>query len=148
MSPPYRGRHRRRCSSWRRRGGGPARRGPAPQGSGTASTASVDGDGVCEIERIESKTDRERKNRGGDKTEMMVEIMDHLMVADIRFGSSLLPYPSYRALLKSEVRAKCSFLKEIFFYNNSPTYFKTPITSKKLVTCHPLGRHAPILYSA
>ena len=77
-----------------------------------------------------------------------VETMDHLMVADIRFGSSLLPYPSYRALLKSEVRAKCSFLEEIFFYNNSPTYFKTPITSKKLVTCHPLGRHAPIPYSA
>ena len=41
--------------------------------------------------------------------------MDHLMIADIRFGSTLLPYPSYRALLKSEVRAKCSFLKEIFF---------------------------------
>ena len=26
------------------------------------------------MKRIESKTDRERKNRGGDKTEMMVEI--------------------------------------------------------------------------
>ena len=30
---------------------------------------------VCaRLKRIESKTDRERKNRGGDKTEMMVEI--------------------------------------------------------------------------
>ena len=50
----------------------------------------------------------------------------------------------------TQVRSACQvqFLRGNFFYNNSPTYFKTPITSKKLVTCHPLGRHAPIPYSA
>ena len=59
-----------------------------------------------------------------------------------------LTYPSYRVLLMSRESAKCSFLKQIFFYNNSPIYSNNLIASKKLVTWHPLGRHIPIPYSS